>query len=291
MEFFNLSDLLGERGSTPVNKVELEPDSSPTAKFGADLRSAREARGWIQEKLAHAIGYSATHVSAVETGRRSPTARLSRELDRAFGFDDYFVRKSRDLKSSTILEGFPEYVSHESKAVELRLFALGIVPGLLQTPDYAKAIAAGAVRRGSITEEQAEERVAYLARRQANLRREVPPQIHAVLDESCIRRPVGGKAVMAAQLDELVAFARMPNTVLQVAPYAIGEDRSFDLPVNIITLPDRSLMSYAESAHQGHLERDSGAVPSMLTAYYQLQAFAHSQAESVAVVSRLREEL
>ncbi|MDH6707010.1 transcriptional regulator with XRE-family HTH domain [Kitasatospora sp. MAA19] len=274
-----------------MNKVELDPDSSPAAKFGSDLRSAREARGWTQEELAHAIGYSPTHVSAVETGRRPPTARLARELDKAFGFENFFVRKSRDLKSSTILEGFPEYVAHESRAVELRLFDLGIVPGLLQTMDYARAIAAGAARRGSITEDQAEERVTYLARRQANLRRESPPLIHAVLDESCIRRPVGGETTMAAQLDELAAFARMPNTVLQVAPFAMGEERAFDLPVNILTLPDRSLMSYAESAHQGHLERDSGAVPPMLTAYYQLQALALSQAESVALISQLREEL
>ncbi|MFI8459299.1 Scr1 family TA system antitoxin-like transcriptional regulator [Kitasatospora sp. NPDC085464] len=274
-----------------MNKVELDPDSSPAAKFGSDVRSAREARGWTQDELARAIGYSPTHVSAVETGRRPPTARLARELDKAFGFENVFVRKSRDLKSSTILEGFPEYVAHESKAVELRLFDLGIVPGLLQTVDYARAIAAGAVRRGSITEDQAEERVTYLARRQSNLRRESPPLIHAVLDESCLRRPVGGEATMAAQLDELAAFARMPNTVLQVAPFAMGEERAFDLPVNILTLPDRSLMSYAESAHQGHLERDSGAVPPMLTAYYQLQALALSQAESVALISQLREEL
>ncbi|MFI6156506.1 Scr1 family TA system antitoxin-like transcriptional regulator [Kitasatospora sp. NPDC051170] len=274
-----------------MNKVELDPDSSPVAKFGAQVRSAREAKGWTQEELALAIGYSPTHISAVETGRRPPTARLARELDKAFGLENFFVRKSRDLKSSTILEGFPEYVAYESKAVELRLFDLGIIPGLLQTPAYARAIAAGAVRRGSITEDQAEERVAYLARRQANLRRENPPQIHAILDESCLRRPVGGSATMAAQLDALVAFARMPNTVLQVAPYAIGEERTFDLPVNILTLPDRSLMAYAESAIQGQLERDSGAVPPMLTAYYQLQALAHSQAVSVGLIGQLGEEL
>ncbi|MFJ9609012.1 Scr1 family TA system antitoxin-like transcriptional regulator [Kitasatospora sp. NPDC101176] len=274
-----------------MNKVELNPDSGPAAKFGVFLRGLREERGWTQEDLAVAIGYSPTHVSAVETGRRPPTPRLARELDKAFGLDRVFVRKALDVKDSALLAGFPEYVAQESKAVELRLFDLGIVPGLLQTADYAGAIAAGAVLRNSITRAQADERVAYLARRQASLRREVPPLIHAVLDESCIRRPVGGPAVMAAQFDELVAFAGLPHTVFQVAPYAIGEQRAFDLPVNIITLADRSLMSYAESAQQGHLERDSGAVPPLLTAYYQLQALALSQADSVALIRQLRKEL
>ncbi len=274
-----------------MNKVELDPDSSPTAEFGAFVRSSREARGWRQEDLASVIGYSATHVSAIETGRRPPTPRLSRELDKAFGWDRVFTRKALDLKDTALLAGFPEYVAQESKAVELRLFDLGIVPGLLQTTDYARAIAAGAVLRNSITQDQADERVAYLARRQATLRREPPPLIHAVLDESCIRRPVGGSAVMAAQFDELVAFAQLPHTVLQVAPYGIGEQRAIDLPVNIITLPDRSLMSYAESAQQGRLERDSGAVPPLLTSYYQLQALALSQADSVALIRQLRKEL
>lgn len=202
-----------------------------------------------------------------------------------------FVRKALDIKTSALLEGFPAYVAKESKAEELRLFTLGIVPGALQTLDYARAIAAGAVQRGSITQDQADERVAYLARRQANLRREPPPVIHAVLDESCIRRPVGGPAVMAAQLDYLAFFAGLPNTLLQIAPYGMGEARAFDLPVYILTLPDRSLMSYAESAQQGNLERDSGAVLPTLTAYYQLQGLALSQAESVALISQLRGEL
>ncbi|MEU1507087.1 helix-turn-helix transcriptional regulator [Kitasatospora sp. NPDC005748] len=274
-----------------MNKVELDPESSPAAAFGAFLRSSREARGWTQDELSSATGYSATHVSAVETGRRPPTRRLAQQLDLAFGTDGVFKRHAGDVKYTALLEGFPEYVAHERRAVELRLFTLGIVPGLLQTMEYATAVAAGAVRRGSITSEQADERVKVLAGRQAQLRRESPPLVHVVMDESCIRRPVGGPSVMAGQLDHLVAFAELPHTVVQLAPYAIGEDRAFDLPVNVLTLPNRSLMSYAESAQQGHLERDSDAVLPVLTAYYQLQALALSQAESVAVIRQLRKEL
>ncbi|MEU9077661.1 helix-turn-helix transcriptional regulator [Kitasatospora sp. NPDC048538] len=274
-----------------MNKVELNPDSGPAAKFGVFLRGLREERGWTQEDLAVAIGYSPTHVSAVETGRRPPTPRLARELDKAFGLDRVFVRKALDVKDSALLAGFPEYVAQEARAAEVRLFTLGIVPGALQTMDYAKAVAAGAVRRASITPEQADERLAVLASRQAKLRRHPQPLIHAVLDESCIRRPIGGPGIMAGQLEALTAFADLPHTVLQVAPLAIGEDRAFDLPVYILTFPDRSLMSYAESAQQGNLERDSSAVVPMLTDYYQLQAMALSQADSVALIRKLREEL
>ncbi|MFJ2780713.1 MULTISPECIES: helix-turn-helix domain-containing protein [unclassified Kitasatospora] len=274
-----------------MNRRELDPDSSPGAAFGARLRSSREERGWIQDELAERMGYSGTHVSAVETNRKSPTRRFAKRADEALGTGDVFERLWRVVRHAALLEGFPEYVLHEARAVEIRLFELGIIPGLLQTPEYAAAVAAGAVRRRSITEQQANERVAFLAERQARLDRDSPPLIHAVLDESCIRRPVGGRAVMSAQLDRLVAFAELPHTVFQVAPYEIGESRSFDLPVNLLTLPDRSLACYAESAQQGHLERDSESVLPTLTAYHQLQAEALSQAASVAMIRQLRKEL
>ncbi|GAB7185956.1 helix-turn-helix transcriptional regulator [Kitasatospora sp. Ki12] len=202
-----------------------------------------------------------------------------------------FTDKAREADSSPLLEGFPAYVAEEAKATELRLFTLGIVPGVLQTLDYAREIAAGAVRRGSITPETADKRVAVLARRQAKLRRESPPVIHAVLDESCIQRPIGDAGVMADQLDALIEFASLPHTMLQVAPLTLGADRAFDLPVYILTFKDRSLMSYAESSQQGNLERDSGAVLPILGTYYQLQAMALSQADSVALIRERRKEL
>lgn len=95
---------------------------------------------------------------------------------------------------------------------------------------------------------------------------------------------------MAAQLDRLLEFAELPTTVLQVAPYSLGERRAFDLPVRIVTLTDRTMMVYAESATQGRLDRDSRVVLPMLTAYHQLQAEARSQAESVAMIEQLRRE-
>lgn len=271
-----------------MNRKELDPKISPKAAFGERLRRLRDERGWTQDELAERIGYSGTHISAVETGRRSPTPRFTASADRAFGTGDRFERQGRAVRHSALLEGFPEFVAHEVRAAEIRLFELGIIPGLLQTPEYAAAIARGEVKRGATTEEQAEERLSLLAERQASLKRTPPPMVYAVLDESCIRRPVGGVGVMADQLDRLGEFAELPSTVLQVAPYDLGERRTFDLPVYILTMPERSTVSYAESAHRGTFERESAVVMPLLTAYHQLQAEALSQAESAAVIQKLR---
>ncbi|MFF4168653.1 Scr1 family TA system antitoxin-like transcriptional regulator [Streptomyces sp. NPDC001744] len=274
-----------------VNRKELRPESSPQAAYGARLRKLREERGWIQEDLAGPMECSSQHISAVETGRKPATLPFSRRADKLFGLagtSQSFEREWREMRHGVLLEGFPEYVGYESRAVEIRLFEIGIIPGLLQTPEYAQALADGDVRRGSITADQAAERVAFLAGRQAALARERPPMMLVVLDESCVRRPVGGRAVMEAQLRRLTEFAEQPNGVLQVAPFNMGERRPFNLPVNLLTLADRSMVAYAESHAQGHVERESTAVLPLLTAYHQLQAESLSQAYSVAMIDEVR---
>ncbi|WP_369030791.1 MULTISPECIES: helix-turn-helix domain-containing protein [Streptomyces] len=271
-----------------MNRKELDPDSSPQAAFGARLRTAREERGWTQEELAERMGYSSTHLSSVETGRKLPTLRLARSADAAFGTGDMFERAYRKVRNAGLLEGFPQMVDHEAKAAEIRLYEVGVMPGLLQTPEYAATIARSEVKRGAITDAQADERIALLAERQATLVRTPPPMIFVVLDESCIRRPIGQPAVIGGQLARLLEFAELPNTVLQIAPFDMGERRPFNLPITVLTLPDRSLISYAESAQRGHLERESPFVLPVLTAYHQLQAEALSQAASVAMIEQLR---
>ncbi|MFH9944466.1 Scr1 family TA system antitoxin-like transcriptional regulator [Streptomyces murinus] len=271
-----------------VNRKELRPDSSPQEEYGALLRSYRELRGWTQAELATRVTYSAAHISNVETGLKLPTTRFSRSADQALGTGDVFERKCREIRHGALLEGFPEYVKHEERATEIRLYEVGVIPGLLQTQEYAATLEADAVRRGAITAEQAKERVELVSLRQAAVARTPSPLVHAVLDESCVRRPMGDPMITDAQLENLLAFAALPTTVLQIAPFAMGERRPFTLPVTVLTMPDRSVMSYAESAQRGHLERETVAVLPILTAYHQLQAEALSQAASVAMIEELR---
>ncbi|MFE7462997.1 Scr1 family TA system antitoxin-like transcriptional regulator [Streptomyces sp. NPDC057499] len=271
-----------------LNRKDLDPDKSPAAAFGQHLRMLRDGRGWTQDELGERIGCSGTHISAVETGRRPPTRRFAASADRVFGTGDKLERQSQALKYTALLEGFPEYVTHEARAAEIRLYEVGVIPGVLQTPEYASVLNTRAVERGAIAAEQAEERVSLVEERQVALARTPPPLVFVVLDESCLRRPVGSSAVMKDQLAKLVEFAALPNTTLQVAPFVIGDRRPLSLPLYVLTMPNRSLVSYAESAQRGRLERESASVVPLLTAYHQLQAEALSQAESVAMIKQLR---
>ncbi|MFI1015360.1 helix-turn-helix domain-containing protein [Streptomyces sp. NPDC020965] len=274
-----------------VNRKELEPESSPQAAFGARLRSSREARGWKQDDLAVHMGISSGHISGVETARKMPSLRFAKAADVAFGLAgtaDTFERRWREMLQGSLLEGFPEYVGYESRAVEIRLFEVGLIPGPLQTREYAAAIEDGFVQRGTITPEQADERVSFLIERQAALARPMPPMVIVVMDESCVRRPIGEPAVMAGQLAHLIEFAALPNTVLQIAPFGMGARRPFNRLVNLLTLSDRAVVSYVESQTHGHLERDITSVVPLMRAYHQLQAESLSQAASVDMINQAR---
>ncbi|MYY06478.1 MULTISPECIES: helix-turn-helix transcriptional regulator [unclassified Streptomyces] len=271
-----------------VNRKELDPEQSPRAAFGALLRRLREEHGWTQDELGNRMGCSGAHISAVETGRRASTQRFAASADRALGTGDQLKRASRSAQHRSLLEGFPEYVDHEARAVEIRLYEVGVIPGLLQTHEYASALGESTVKRGVTSREHADERIALIAQRQATLARTPPPMIFVVLDESCLLRPIGGSTLMDAQLTRLMEFSELPNTVLQVAPFNIGVRRPMTLPVTVLTMPDRSLISYAESANRGHLERESSSVLPILADYHQLQAESLPRAASVAMISKLR---
>ncbi|MEU8700351.1 helix-turn-helix transcriptional regulator [Streptomyces sp. NPDC048680] len=274
-----------------VNIKELNPGSSPQAAFGARLRKAREGRGLKQDELGALIGYSGRHISGVETDNKPPSRKFSRSVDVALGLTgtaESFERAWGELRNGSLLEGFPEYVGYEGRAAEIKLFESGVIPGPMQTREYAQALADSAVARGVITCEQADERVSFLMERQAALVRPVPPLVIAVLDESCIRRPIGGPVVMDAQLQCLIDFAAQPNTMLQLAPFDLGERRPFDRLVNLLTLQDRSVVSYVESQTQGHLDRELTSVLPLVRAYHQLQAQSLSQTASVAMINEVR---
>ncbi|MCX4661009.1 helix-turn-helix domain-containing protein [Streptomyces uncialis] len=274
-----------------VNRKELDPESSPRAAFGARLRRSREEQGWTQDELSKRMRVSSGHISGVETTRKSPSLRFAKAADAVFGLVatvDTFERQWHEMHNGSLLEGYPEYAGYQSRAAEIRLFEAGVIPGLLQTPEYTRVLTDSAVQRGEITPEQAAERLDFLKEQQAALIRPSPPLIFAVLDESCIRNPIGGPTVMDAQLARLVEFASQSSTALQIAPFAMAERKPFRRLVYLLTMSDRSVMSYVESQTHGHLDRELSSVLPLVRAYHQLQVEAASQAETVDMIKKLR---
>lgn len=275
-----------------VNRKELDPASSHWAPFGIQLRRSREAVGLTQSQLAKLVGYDPSYVSYTElASREAPSEKFARRADEALRTGGTLLLMWFQHKHTALLEGFPEYVAYEATATKIRVFEIAVVPGLLQTKEYARALATGAVSRGSITAAQAEQRLDFLEARQRMLQRSPSPLVHAVLDESCLRRPIGGHGVMHEQLSYLESLEDHPHVVLQIAPFGRGERLPFTMPVYLVTQPNGTTLGYTESHQRGLLERERDTVISWDRDYDRLQVEALSTYDSVAMIRTMRKDL
>lgn len=274
-----------------VNRKALDPTSSPWAPFGVQLRRSREALGLTQAQLAKQLGYDHTSVCYIELAKRAPTAKFARLADEALQTGGTLVLMWWQHKHTALIEGFPEFAEYESRAAEVRLFEVGIVPGLLQTPAYASADLAGPVSRGEITAAQAEERLIFRLARQQTLQRESSPVVYAALDESAIRWQLGGRDVLSEQLGHLEDLAARPNVIIQVIPFTMGALRPFPSAVTLLTMPDHTKLAYTETLQRGFLERDRSTVATWSRSYDRLQVDAPTQAASVDMIRAARREL
>ncbi|MFD7415274.1 helix-turn-helix domain-containing protein [Kitasatospora purpeofusca] len=274
-----------------MNRKKLDPQSSPRAAFGLRLRTSREAIGLTQGQLGYLIGYSDTHISAVETALKSPTLEFARKCDEALGLEGTLETMWWGLKATALLDGFPEHAAQESRATRIRVFEANIIPGLLQTIPYAAALASAAVRRGRITKIQADERLKFLSNRQRLLARSEAPLFHAVLDESCIRRPIGGPDVMKEQLAHLEDVSASSRIIIQVSPFDLGEEAPFRVSMTLLSFADRTVVGYSESLERGYVVRTPGTVAAWEEDYHRLQVEALSKRASQAMIRKAREDL
>ncbi|WP_406097280.1 Scr1 family TA system antitoxin-like transcriptional regulator [Kitasatospora purpeofusca] len=273
-----------------MNKRELDPQASPAAEFGVLLRTSREQQGWTQDELATMIGCTSSYISAIENGRRKLTQRIATALDRVFGSGEQFVREWGTSGHRALFEGFDEYLREESKAATLRLFEINIVPSLLQIAAYVRAYQGAPVLRGIATQEQADERTELLFRRQQALTQDPVPLVQAVIDEGALRRPIGGREVMVAQLQHLETLAAHPRFLVQVSPFSAGESRPFAHPITLLTMANRSIVGYGETERRGFLERDPKTLAEWTSEYDHLQAEALPRAASREFIRDVRKD-
>jgi hypothetical protein len=197
------------------------------------LRQLREAAGITPDRAGFEIRASRSKISRMETGRVGFKVRDVEDLLTFYGVTDEQARsmlldlagQSKRLDWWTsfgdVLPGwFENYLGLESVCSTIRTFELQFVHGLFQTEDYARAVTQLGLEAAS--PEETERRVGLRVKRQDLLTRVSPPKIWSVMDEAVLRRPVGGPAVMRAQLGHLIEAAKSPEVTLQVVPFARG---------------------------------------------------------------------
>lgn len=234
---------------------------------GVQLAGIREDAGLAQEQAARAIGFSPAKLSRIEAGkgRRPPTEVDVRALLELYKTDDHeasvllqLLRRAGEpgwwqrYDKRLMPEWFDRLVGLQEAAAAIRTFEIQYVPGLLQTPDYTRAV----VERGLPTAPAGEvqRRVELRMRRRELLRREDGPQLWAIIDESVLLRVLGSREVMREQLEYLVEMAQRPQVTLQIVPLDVTNASAPAIPITYLRfggldLPDIVYLEHIRSAN------------------------------------------
>lgn len=204
---------------------------SPTVRrreLGARLRALRTDRGWTVEQVAEQLQFSPSKVSRLENGFRGVSARDINDLCDLYGVRDEQRQQLIDLAAEGKQRAwwqsrelpYSTYVGLEADAETISDFGLGVVPGLLQTEGYARAVLTAA--RPLLAADVIEQRLAWRLERQRLLRSDRGPRFDAVIDEAVLRRIGGSRATMVDQLHHLLTVSELPNVKIWVVPYNAG---------------------------------------------------------------------
>ncbi|MGW2316288.1 helix-turn-helix domain-containing protein [Streptomyces sp. CG4] len=266
---------------------ERQKPRTQREKYGEELRLRRIAAGLTQEQLGELIVCSPTLISHYEAGRRLPSPDDARRIDQALSTDGFFSRWLEDLESKYI-DHFAAVAELEKQATLIQQFALSLVPGVLQTEGYARALFRA--YRPNHTAEELDEAVVIRTKRARILDGPSKPVVWTLLDESVLRRRVGGPQIMAEQLHKIADMAEAGRLRLHVLPYGVGAHSLQQSLLTLMSFEDSAPVAYAEGFLTGNLMDDPALVAASQTAYALALSDALSQQESLAAVRAAAEE-
>ncbi|MFF7248377.1 MULTISPECIES: helix-turn-helix domain-containing protein [Embleya] len=232
-----------------------QPGSGSTVRrilLGSQLRRLREAKGISREEAGYEIRASESKISRMELGRVSFKERDVADLLTMYGVGDETERAALlGLAAEANAQGwwhnyndilpswFQVYVGLEEAASVIRTYEVQFVPGLLQTPEYARAVVIAGQPSASAAE--VDRRVGLRMQRQSILYRDKPPRLWVVLDEAALRRPIGGRDVMRDQVRHLIEMAALPNVTIQIMPFRFGAHAAEGGPFLLLRFPESDL--------------------------------------------------
>lgn len=269
-------------------------------KLGKELRRAREAAGLSQKDVTKEARLQPGTISKIENGRQAILPRNVKLILQACGVGaptmDTLIRLAEESDdvgwwtafSDTIPDWFATYVDLESDADQIWSYTSELIGGLLQTPQYAEAVARAAFP--NITDGELRRTVELRTARQAHLDRENPAELHIVMSEAALRWNVGGEDTMRNQVRHLAEMARRPNIHLQVLPFSVGAHPGMKCPFLLLRFPegfDDMDCVYLENENGELWQERPGDIARYTDVFNRLRSMALSPRETVTFLDSL----
>ena len=274
----------------PPTRV-LDPTAGPLFFFGAEVRRWRNAAGLSQEQLGQQIGYSAALVGRVELGERSPSLDFAEGCDRAMPAADGLFGRLYELArhwDGGYPSWFAEWVEAERRAITLRTWQPLLVPGLLQTPDYARTLFLA--WHGTDSDDQVDQLVNARIERQTIFQRDDPPSLWAVLDEGALRRCVGGAPTMRGQLLHLLEVSDRSTITIQVVPAEAGAHVGLLGAFSLAAFANAPGIVYLDTPDQGQIMERPTVLTKISEIFDQVRAEALPRGVSRDLIRKVAEE-
>ncbi|WP_418956963.1 helix-turn-helix domain-containing protein [Streptomyces tritici] len=257
--------------------------------FGAELKRRREAAGLTQDELGRRVFVSGGYIGQFEQAIRKPQLDVAQRIDEVLQTDGFFERTYRKLiDTSPYAEYFAAAAELETLATKICDFAPAVVPGLLQTAAYTRAVTLAT--NPFATDEYIEEKVSSRLERQHILKDPGRPVYWAILHENVLRIPVGGAAAMAEQLERMAAAMRQRTVLVQVLPYSAGAYAVMNGTLRLMEFEDAPPTVYTEAVYSGNLLDDPAMVKRAQAAYDLFRAAALSPEASLALIESAAED-
>jgi transcriptional regulator with XRE-family HTH domain len=258
---------------------------TPRQVFGGMVRFYREKAGLSRPETARQICKSASLLQAIELGQRTATLEVTRDLESALHAEGALIQLRDEMAEALGYQAFPawfqDWAIKEAEATTLRWYEPLIVPGLLQTEDYARAIFATRFR---ITGDEIEELVAARRKRQEVFAREYPPTFRVILDEQVVRRQVGSRHVMCEQMTRLAEAGSQPHVAIELIPASACAHTGLTGAFIIADFEDTPAVGYVESALRGFPVEDPKDVAALDVTWDTLRGEALPRAASLALL-------
>jgi transcriptional regulator with XRE-family HTH domain len=278
------------------------PARSPKVRrrrLGIELRQLRDAAGLTIDQVAAQLECSDSKISRLENGQVSATPRDVRDMAALYGATgkqlENLMQLARETREKPWWHKYgdlqTDYAAFEAEAMLIEAFSPLAIYGLLQTPDYARAVIRAV--RFDLSTQQLEQRVDFRTARQQLLDGKQAPQLRCVIDEGVLRRPVGGKEVMHDQLRHLVELAQHPQVTIQVLPFHAGEHAGLDGPFAIMRFPDVNDpdMVYLEHTRKDSYLDDEASVRQYADIFNHLRGSSLRTDDSIKLLEIVADEL
>ncbi|MEU8095493.1 helix-turn-helix domain-containing protein [Streptomyces rubiginosohelvolus] len=270
-----------------------QPEST-AEMFGLLLRHFRVLAGLSQDQLGKRIGYSKSQVAMVERGARPPTDVFVQRADEVLRAQGALLvaapKPPKQTERRNPLPGwFTPFAEEEAKATVRHAYETHVMPGLLQTEAYARAVLAG--QYPTFDDDEIEEKLASRLARQSLLSRKPVPDISFVLEMTALTRPIGGRRVRKAQLLHLASLAQLRHVQIQLMPEDVENHPALDGPFVLLENAERQRMAYIEGQGGSFFVTEHPALGNLFGKYGLLRAQAYTPDRSQEKIEKMAEEL